>query len=342
METHWDNFTEQEILCLAQVFVNVEFLGCKYPVDTMTQVAQLASTVLEIQKYRAVRRSRLKRTFVGAQDAVQAKLQKSDAPRRLENEPRSSENFTKDEKKTGFKADLGDWSEKERADINLMMEVNSSSWPIIRFNESQKSDNLRGLLKDIIYFEVPNDYHNGSLNKTVSVMQKAGKLEMKFNADEKKYFYIFNSQIVGEGASESKKIAKKLADDDLVATLKANCYTIKNKVEFYSPEDVIQPKNQKTEAPTSTNKLQEDNVGFKMLKLLGWSGGSLGSKNNGIVDPVNLEIKIGRKGLGADNNEKFDEKYIRNLLKNFKNNQVEYDLVFSHEFSKDERAQIHQ
>lgn len=342
METHWDNFTEQEILCLAQVFVNVEFLGCKYPAETMTQVAQLASTVTEIQRYRAVRRNRLKRTFVGAQDAVQAKLQKSDAPRRLENAPRASENWTKDEKKAGFKVDLVDWTEKERSDIDLMIAVNSSNGPIIRFSESQKSDNLSSLLKDIIYFEVPGVDLNGSLNKTVSVMQKAGKLEMKYDADERKYFYIFNSQIVGEGAGESKKIAKKLADDDLVATLKANCYTIKNKVEFYSPEDVIKPKNQSTEAQASTNKLQEDNVGFKMLKLLGWSGGSLGTKNNGIVDPVNLEIKIGRKGLGADDNEKFDEKYIRNLLKNFKNNQVEYDLVFSHEFTKEERAQIHQ
>lgn len=31
-------------------------------------------------------------------------------------------------------------------------------------------------------------------------------------------------------------------------------------------------------------KLQENNIGFKMLKSLGWSGGALGA--DGIVDPI--------------------------------------------------------
>ena len=29
MEVHRDRFSEDEIVCLAQVFINVEFLGCK-------------------------------------------------------------------------------------------------------------------------------------------------------------------------------------------------------------------------------------------------------------------------------------------------------------------------
>lgn len=173
-------------------------------------------------------------------------------------------------------------------------------------------------------------------------MQKVGNVEMKYEAEEQKYFYIFNGQIVGEGAGDAKKTAKKLADADLLETLKGNCWTIRSKLEYYSVEDVIKP-NEKNASNVAANsdQLQENNLGFKMLKMLGWKGGSLGAKGNGILDPVKSEIKIGRGGLGANSCEQFDKKYFRNLLTNFKNSRVEYDLVFSKEFTKEERAQIH-
>lgn len=174
-------------------------------------------------------------------------------------------------------------------------------------------------------------------------MQKVGKVEMKFDAQQQKFFYIFNGQIVGEGDGEAKKTAKKLADADLIKTLKENCWTIRCKLEYYSAESVITPKEKNTpNSSESTDQLQENNLGFKMLKMLGWKGGSLGPKGNGIIDPVKSEIKIGRGGLGASSSEQFDKTYFRNLLRNFKNSRVEYDLVFSSDFTKEERAQIHQ
>lgn len=305
MEAHWGKFSEDELLCFAQVFVNVEFLGCKYPAETMIQVAELAQEVAAIQKYRAGRKNKLKRTFVGAADAVQAKLQKTSAPRKLEN-------------------------------------PQTSNLPSIKFNPTQKSNNLRDLLRDVIFFDMSDDDLNKSMNKTTATMQKMGKLEMRFDAEDKKFFYIFNDRIIGEGSGENRKMAKKQADMELLATLKANCYTIKSKLEFYSAENVITPSERNESSKGTSMQLQENNLGFKMLKMLGWKGGSLGSKGEGIVDPINCEIKIGRGGLGADSANGFDRKYIMSLLKNFKDNQVEYDLVFSSEFSKEERALIHQ
>lgn len=295
----------------------MELLGCKYPQETMNQVAQLTREVPEVQAYRESRRNRLKRTFVGAQDASQAKFQKTTATRKLGNE-------------------LGDWTEQE------MQESAAERIAMVQLNKSQKSENLRHLLKDVIYFEMKDD-NTGSLNKTLACMQKVGKLVMTYDAVEKIFYYIFDGQIIGEGSGETKKTAKKIADEDVTATLKANCYTIKSKLLFYSAENVVKRDQNDSSSSNQTGKLKEDNLGFKMLKMLGWSGGSLGSKENeGIVDPVNLEIKIGRKGLGADISDTFDNKYIKNLLRNFKANQVEYDLVFSQDFTKEERAQIHQ
>jgi hypothetical protein len=299
----------------------------------MQRVTELANAVPEIQRYRAHRRNRLKRTFVSAQDAVQAKIQKLDAPRKLGNEVQLCNEISgKKIESTTINVDE-DWSEAEK--LHFQQTTVEKEW-FLEYMRSHKDDRFRSILKDVIYFELLD----GSISKTISNMQKVGKLQMKFEAEQKKFFYVFDGQVIGEGSGVSKKTAKKLADENLVETLKANCYTIKSKLEFYPAEEIVKPKDQNIET-VHTGKLQEDNIGFKMLKMLGWRGGSLGANNSGIIDPINSEIKIGRRGFGADNSDNFDAKHIRNLLKNFKENQVEYDLVFSSEFTKDERAQIH-
>lgn len=72
MEKHKSAFPEDELVCLAQVFTNVEFLGCKYPDETMRKVALLSQDVAK--DFRNSRSSKLKRTFVGAADAAGAKV----------------------------------------------------------------------------------------------------------------------------------------------------------------------------------------------------------------------------------------------------------------------------
>lgn len=40
------------------------------------------------------------------------------------------------------------------------------------------------------------------------------------------------------------------------------------------------------EEPKQEDKLSSDNVGFKLMKMMGWSGGGLGSNEQGRVNPV--------------------------------------------------------
>jgi hypothetical protein len=74
MEAHRDKFTEDEVVCLARVFTNIEFLGCRYPLEVMQQIAELSSGIVE--KYRKSRQNRLKRTFVNAEQAAANKIQR--------------------------------------------------------------------------------------------------------------------------------------------------------------------------------------------------------------------------------------------------------------------------
>lgn len=74
METHKESFPENELVCLAAVFTNIELLGCRYPAATMARVAILSKEVAA--NFRKSRESRLKRTFVTASDAANAKATK--------------------------------------------------------------------------------------------------------------------------------------------------------------------------------------------------------------------------------------------------------------------------
>ncbi|ROT76788.1 putative NF-kappa-B-repressing factor-like [Penaeus vannamei] len=75
---HKDRIPEERLICLAQVFVNVELLGCRYPEQTMKQVAVLAKDVAN--GYRERKKNKLQRTFVKASDAASAKVQGSRGP----------------------------------------------------------------------------------------------------------------------------------------------------------------------------------------------------------------------------------------------------------------------
>lgn len=71
IKAHKERFSEEELICLAQVFFNVEFMGCRYPLETMQLVAELSKEVAA--EFRASRNNRLKRTFVTASNVIEAK-----------------------------------------------------------------------------------------------------------------------------------------------------------------------------------------------------------------------------------------------------------------------------
>ncbi|CAG4980607.1 unnamed protein product [Parnassius apollo] len=75
MLEHKDSFEEAELVTLAQLFTNIEFLGCRYPPQTMKRIAKLAEKVSKT--YKDSRKNKLKRTFVQASDAAEQKAKRS-------------------------------------------------------------------------------------------------------------------------------------------------------------------------------------------------------------------------------------------------------------------------
>ncbi|XP_070493718.1 partner of xrn-2 protein 1-like [Chironomus tepperi] len=74
MEAHKKNFTEDELVCLAQLFFNIELLGCRYSPEVMRQIGELSKGIVE--DYRKSRQSNLKRTFISGGNAAMNKVQR--------------------------------------------------------------------------------------------------------------------------------------------------------------------------------------------------------------------------------------------------------------------------
>lgn len=98
--------------------------------------------------------------------------------------------------------------------------------------------------------------------------------------------------------------------------------------------------------PSEDCKLSETNIGFKMMKMLGWTGGAL--SEGGITEPINVQLKVNRHGLGlspTDHPSMLDKQFKQKFYAYFRNYISDkdnvYELVFSKDFNKEERAMLH-
>lgn len=84
---------------------------------------------------------------------------------------------------------------------------------------------------------------------------------------------------------------------------------------------------------------------MKIMKMMGWEGGGLGSKQQGIEEPIQVAIQVQRKGLGQTGQQsdiQSFKKKARNYIKDWLNGDSEQDLVFSSEFNSEERKVMHE
>ncbi|XP_076367035.1 partner of xrn-2 protein 1-like isoform X1 [Tachypleus tridentatus] len=67
--THSNKLPLNRLLCLAQVFVNVELLGCRYPIPVMRQVAELSKDINSARDLNSKRQDRTQIHFVMSNEA---------------------------------------------------------------------------------------------------------------------------------------------------------------------------------------------------------------------------------------------------------------------------------
>ncbi|XP_055523726.1 NF-kappa-B-repressing factor-like [Wyeomyia smithii] len=331
MERHQPSIPEEELVCMAQVFVNVELLHCRYPLETMQRIKELSEGIAN--EYRASRRNKLQRTFVSASNAASLKVQRK--------APSDQETYRGSDLRT-------EYSRKFRPVANIKY--------------------LKDAHNNIVLLN--NDYE-----QTKMAFDKLGNSKLTMDVKKNNGTVVaairVNNFVLASGSSEGEKMAIKAAKQTFLTNMQSHCYhiirqqtpvdlqeSLAGKVERKVVEGTVDHSGKPATTEFKEKKIEESNLGFKLLQKLGWTGGSLGSKNEGIVDPIKCQIKIGRKGLGVnsanqsannktgkinprDNVYGIDVEFYQRTMQNFRNIGVEYDMVFSNEFTKEERALFH-
>jgi len=93
------------------------------------------------------------------------------------------------------------------------------------------------------------------------------------------------------------------------------------------------------------DKIDEDNIGNKLLRKMGWSGvGGIGKKCNGIAEPILVTPIRDRKGIGhkCEKEKKLKKTSVREIIDTFLDNSEQDSIKFSTDLSSHERKVIHQ
>ncbi|XP_058169578.1 uncharacterized protein LOC131284734 [Anopheles ziemanni] len=337
LEQNFDILPEDELECLAQVFINVELLRCDYPPETMARLEELSGGISA--KYHEQRRYGPHRTLVSATYVAALKAQRKELviPKKVED---------------------------ASTEATLHLDgVKNGPDPFVPIDRPQ---NLTEMLQNVI---VINDCFEATLSASKPLNRECG---FEFTEHEQRGGFLFNvkahvggrNYVIGkaEGAVGGKPL-KKQAIADAMNYLHEHCYSLVRKkaptemsglsvipktiLESIDSEQIKGKKANKNDDPMAEihTKLGESNMGFRLLEKMGWKGGSLGVRGDGIVDPVEATMKAGRRGLGhekaIESEGKFSVKAVRQELYALRDGTQSQHIVFSKDFTKPERAKIH-
>ncbi|OQR69777.1 hypothetical protein BIW11_12058 [Tropilaelaps mercedesae] len=156
--------------------------------------------------------------------------------------------------------------------------------------------------------------------------------------------------LVFEGVGETKQIARRTCIRATLESLVRNCFTIDIKqsivdgAQEFSKEAMPLGLESETVQNGLGRQLAEDNVGYRLLKNMGWRGGGLG-QGTGLVEPVMLKDNTGGRGLGYEGTSSVSKRFkshVASTLRVFlRETDVFDELKFSPSFSNVERKEIH-
>ena len=202
------------------------------------------------------------------------------------------------------------------------------------------------------------EHHNNTLNPSPFMDTNILKQSADFN--RMSLDYDFRHTVMGESRVQclvslqgifmaeveatQRQEAKHLASTKCMEILRQMCWTIQIKQAADSEDLGLSREEVLGDIEKTSEVIPESNIGNKLLKAMGWKGGGVGKKGTGIAEPINVESVINREGLGLKSEQGISRNFlssIRTVAQEYASSSKQNDLVFSPDFSKDERASIH-
>ena len=158
---------------------------------------------------------------------------------------------------------------------------------------------------------------------------------------------IINGVTIATAVHMNQKSVRYESADKALALLKQTCPILRKNPE--KAQDIAIKRDEISSERPSKSKytaIDESNIGHKILKLMGWTGGALAK--DGIVEPIQASEKVSREGFGFSipvpkdsKTHQIDMKAVRKVIEDYVCSGQRDDLIFTSALSKDERKAIH-
>ena len=197
----------------------------------------------------------------------------------------------------------------------------------------------------ILQHKVLKHSHNAMAILQQSVAFNKANLELDHTAvgGNIHFTVTLQGQLIGKSTRSGVPAAKLGAFRAALGKLRKICHTILIKRDEDTTEEGISRDEVVEDASKKTNVIPDSNVGNKLLKKMGWTGGGVGKDGTGISEPIPAEITvIKREGLGSLSGADMTVlSHLRKMVQNYAASGDQNDLAFEPEFKNNERAAIH-
>ncbi|CAH1642937.1 unnamed protein product [Spodoptera littoralis] len=371
MEKWKNNFPEERLVCLARVYTNIEFMGCRYPPPVMQQIAQLSFEAG--RQFREKKKSKLQRTFVSASTAAEDRargIKRVGGEIVTEDKPKSTRiafvpqgKVIEDDEKE--KDSDGDEHQNEGSDHESEVAKKSFDLSTTSTDKNTKQSegedyftelsNLKCL--DVRLFR--DRMFDSTFGRLVLLIRPWARkiwniqtscqvcgLCITNGYENKSYTLRINQKLLVQASGETKVEAKNAAEIMAWERLKREVVCLLIKEQFIAQGDarisMSDVSGRKRDDVFGTPV--ENSVAMKMMKMMGWQGGGLGADAQGIAEPIkpNLQM-VDRAGLGSAQGVKNLRRAAQALMQRYiASDTIDLDLVFTSDFAKPERATLHQ
>nr|CAD7458721.1 unnamed protein product [Timema tahoe] len=188
------------------------------------------------------------------------------------------------------------------------------------------------------------------IQRSMAMCHIKNKFHIKHGNGAKKVCEIYvGKKLLSTASSWTQKEAKESAAAKALEILRRHCFTMKIKNKFLAHTTVDKSMSSLDKKNSDNGNgldvpLSDDNIGSKLLRSMGWSGGGLGIKSQGIEEPITVNQELVKRaglGMSGEGSTILFRKQANELIKQYCDEDSEYDLVLSSEFSKEERKIMH-
>lgn len=216
--------------------------------------------------------------------------------------------------------------------------------------DNKTSELIHGL---VLYF--PSKSDNTELNhicvlnesvqkskKVVQYIESDAKISSK-NLVEYTTDVIIEGKCIASGTGTTKKEAKHCCAESAIVKLKERQRIVYKAEVNHDHVETVEKGQLVRAAYMNADKLDDNNVGNKLLRKMGWSGsGGIGKYKHGISDPVFVDSNERREGVGHQFlNRCIRKSTVEETLLSFLHDRERLEMKFASELSREDRALVH-